>query len=65
MIAGIGIQVVAMTICSILALDFAVRYAKQAERPGKRTSINHARLRLFCFAEVFAFVTVLIRCIYR
>ncbi|KIW43914.1 uncharacterized protein PV06_04964 [Exophiala oligosperma] len=65
MIAGIGIQVVTMVICSLLALDFAIRYLKRAERPRKSMSIDHTRFRLFCVAEVFAFIAVLIRCIYR
>ncbi|KIW18388.1 hypothetical protein PV08_02676 [Exophiala spinifera] len=63
--AGIGIQVATMTMCSILVLDFAITYRKRAECPRKTTSFSHTRFRLFYFAEIFAFVTVLIRSIYR
>lgn len=70
MIAGIAFQVVTMGICGLLGLDFAWRVFRGAkvERDAEDEKISRKearRFRLFCMGEVFAYTTVLIRCIYR
>lgn len=74
MIAGLAIQVVTMSLCGGLAVDFAIRYRRGVRlRPGderagvagRTADISHTKFQLFCLAEVVAYVAVLIRCIYR
>jgi hypothetical protein len=65
-IAGIAFQVVTMALCGLLTLDFALRYIRRTKAAGKTinwTSIN--RPGIFCITSFFAYVFVLIRCIYR
>ena len=66
MIAGVSFQVVTMAICGLLALHFMFRVYKKgpAISPKKSSSIPTG-FRLLCAAEIFSYVTVLIRCIYR
>lgn len=71
MVAGIAIQVATMGVCGLLALDFALRYLRRSTQggaghvKGSTSRVNHRKLLVFCLAEVFAFTTVLVRCIYR
>jgi hypothetical protein len=80
-IAGIALQSVTMFVCGSLILDFYLRRRKartagKAETEGTTTLeatelTNDARVksplrfRIFCGAIFFAFITILIRCIYR
>ncbi|KAE8354034.1 RTA1 like protein-domain-containing protein [Aspergillus coremiiformis] len=65
-ITGIAFQVATMSVCGLLGLDFFLRYLrrnsgeKSAEQESGRTNI-----KLVIFADIVAYVTVLIRCIYR
>jgi membrane protein YdbS with pleckstrin-like domain len=65
-IAGIAIQVVTMGFCNLLAIDYIFRYRRgtkhvRASALGKRWS----RPDVFCITSGFAFIFILIRCIYR
>ncbi|PYI28060.1 RTA1-domain-containing protein [Aspergillus indologenus CBS 114.80] len=70
MIAGIAFQVATMAACGVLAAIFVVRLVREG-RPeavlrDEKMSPRETRLfKYFCFGEVLAYVTVLIRCIYR
>ncbi|PNS14807.1 hypothetical protein CAC42_2036 [Sphaceloma murrayae] len=73
-ITGIAVQVVTMAVCGLLALDYYVRHQK-AKKAGNATfsayegkaapAISFTKFKIFVGAEVFAYITVLIRCIYR
>lgn len=68
MIAGIAFQVATMAVCGLLAVDFAFRAYKNGDFGNTRTekpSPFMKRFYTFCAAEILAYVTVLIRCIYR
>ncbi|KAL2860041.1 RTA1 like protein-domain-containing protein [Aspergillus pseudodeflectus] len=67
MIAGIAFQVGTMGICGLLGLDFVWRvYKSRKAAGGEKPPVKDGnKFYLFCAAEVFAYVTVLIRCIYR
>ncbi|EYE97197.1 RTA1 domain-containing protein [Aspergillus ruber CBS 135680] len=69
MIAGIAFQVATMSVCGFLTLDFFLRFRKngrglsvEKEQDGY---ISPRNMMLVIGGEVFAYVTVLIRCIYR
>jgi hypothetical protein len=74
MIAGIAFQVVTMAVCGVLGMDFVVRLVRH-RRAGHQDIVIRGRemmsekgsrmFHLFCVGEVFAYTTVLIRCIYR
>ncbi|KAJ5797289.1 RTA-like protein [Penicillium pulvis] len=68
-IAGIAFQVATMSVCGILALHFFWNVARKGNGlTGEKTvtpAISPNRMRLVIAAEVFAYFTVLIRCIYR
>ncbi|KAJ5623615.1 hypothetical protein N7490_012220 [Penicillium lividum] len=75
-IAGIAFQVVTMSVCGLFALHFFWNVAKKGNGlAGEKTLDNNLgtaapvispnRMRLIIAAEVFAYFTVLIRCIYR
>lgn len=80
-IAGIALQSVTMLVCGGLVLDFFIRRRKarthnKSETEGA-TSMDAStltndvhtesplRFRIFCWSIGFAFLTILIRCIYR
>ncbi|RVX66720.1 hypothetical protein B0A52_09533 [Exophiala mesophila] len=74
-VAGIAFQVATMSVCGLLMLDFFVRF-KKATKAGSnhvlgeyekdRSSPKIVRnFRLFCYAILLAYTTILIRCIYR
>ncbi|KAI9150563.1 Efflux pump himE [Paramyrothecium foliicola] len=68
-IAGIAFQVATMVACGILTIDYTIRQVRRSRHaqqgvdfvatPGSR------KAKLFLFAVGFAYLTVLIRCIYR
>ncbi|OJJ01179.1 hypothetical protein ASPVEDRAFT_40736 [Aspergillus versicolor CBS 583.65] len=67
MIAGIAFQIGTMAICGVLAVDFVYR-ARRNKASGEKWGAGgggRGGFYLFCAAEVWAYVTVLIRCIYR
>jgi uncharacterized membrane protein len=70
-LAGIGIQVATMCICGGLALDFFVRHGRMKRRQNQQKDwkpaevFSHRRFLVFVSAEVFAFMVILVRCIYR
>ena len=70
-IAGIAFQVATMSVCGLLALDFAFRLWKSGNhrsalgRSGGGRSGRIGRPELFCGFVFFAYITILIRCIYR
>ncbi len=77
-VAGISFQVATMVVCGVLAADFFLRFLKTKpgstaqEKPDKtpyekdlHDGKKPTKFRIFCIAIVFAYVTVLIRCIYR
>lgn len=71
-IAGIAFQVVTMAVCGLLGLNFFWNvYRSGNGLVGEKSmddptpAISPRRMRLVIIAEVFAYFTVLIRCIYR
>lgn len=68
-IAGIAFQVATMSVCGLLGLEFFVRVIRHGRGlSGEKTSENvtdQKYVKLVVVAEIFAYVTVLIRCIYR
>ena len=71
-IAGIAFQVATMATCGILALEFFIRVWKTGTglSPAKEESddfrpMSSTKIKLAIAGEVFAYFTVLIRCIYR
>ncbi|KAJ5929941.1 hypothetical protein N7466_005434 [Penicillium verhagenii] len=75
-IAGIAFQVATMSVCGLFGLHFFWSVARKGNGlAGEKTldgnlgtaapSISPNRMRLIIFAEIFAYLTVLIRCIYR
>ncbi|KAL4782633.1 RTA1 like protein-domain-containing protein [Aspergillus varians] len=74
MVAGIAFQVVTMGICGLLGVDLVYRVWRRRGHGGgegdgegreKHSLADGRRFYLFCAAEVWAYVTVLVRCIYR
>jgi hypothetical protein len=77
MIAGIGFQVLTMTMCGLLAAIYFFRYKKSnrpassdgsdTESPEKVVHDAKARrkIAMFCSAVGVAYLTILIRCVYR
>lgn len=77
-IAGIAFQVATMAVCGMLGLDFFIRVWRAGRAngnslaPSKELSqdagfrpISTMAIKMTITAEVFAYFTVLIRCIYR
>ncbi|WEW61466.1 hypothetical protein PRK78_006956 [Emydomyces testavorans] len=68
-ITGIAFQVVTMSACGLLGLDFFIRASRNgafAARARLSEKESHWKaFKAFCFAEILAYTTVLIRCIYR
>lgn len=71
-IAGIAFQVVTMAVCGLLGLNFFWNVFRSGNGlVGEKTlddptpAISPRRMKLIIIAEVFAYFTVLIRCIYR
>jgi hypothetical protein len=75
-VAGIAFQVVTMTVCGVLVLVYVIRYKKgAAARHAAEKSAYHLdkeqgsialwKVKVFAAMVTIAYVTVLIRCIYR
>lgn len=65
-IAGIVFQVVTMGACGLLSTDYAIRYFKRTKAAGGAFSFSPVtRPGVFCITSTFAYLFVLIRCIYR
>jgi hypothetical protein len=65
-IAGIAFQVVTMAACGLLSLDYTLRYIRRAKAAGRPVNLRVvSRPGIFCITSIFAYVFVLIRCIYR
>ena len=71
-IAGIAFQVGTMAVCGILGLDFFWRVSRKGNGlmgeknlNGTSPSIPPNRMRLIIGTEIFAYFTILTRCIYR
>ncbi|KAK2865014.1 hypothetical protein FQN49_003997 [Arthroderma sp. PD_2] len=68
-IAGIAFQVATMSVCGLLALEFFVRVYRSGQGFGAKDSSHGAAMHrsfwIFCAADAFAYLTILIRCIYR
>lgn len=68
MMAGIAFQVATMVVCGILGVDFAYRAFRKTTGIAldeKFAGTNPSGFLFFCAGEAFAYLTVLIRCIYR
>ncbi len=79
MIAGIAFQVATMGLAGILFLTFAIRYRKGKHghrsgthgspepkfEPSSEEKIHRQTVFVYCAAVALAYLTVLIRCIYR
>ncbi|KKK15208.1 hypothetical protein P175DRAFT_0344594 [Aspergillus ochraceoroseus IBT 24754] len=65
-IAGIAFQVGTMSVCGLLALEFFIRLKRHGEDLfTNEKSAGQRSIRLMLAAEILAYFTVLIRCIYR
>lgn len=70
MIAGIAFQVFTMACCGLLMLDYIIRL-RRAESDGPYHDVDKLnkgkdpKFRVFCIALGLAYITILIRCIYR
>lgn len=65
-ITGIAFQVATMSVCGLLALDFFIRYLRRGSGEKALDGTNgHNNIKLVVIADIFAYFTVLIRCIYR
>lgn len=64
-IAGIAFQVATMAVCGILAAEFFWRIKRSGSGAFSEKSVGRRSIHLILFAEIFAYTTVLIRCIYR
>ncbi|KAJ5155452.1 hypothetical protein N7492_008255 [Penicillium capsulatum] len=67
-IAGIAFQVATVSVCGILAVDFFIAAWKDRRGREKREIASRRQKRwvwIIFVAEAMAYVTVLIRCIYR
>ncbi|KAJ5679930.1 hypothetical protein N7462_008174 [Penicillium macrosclerotiorum] len=71
-IAGIAFQVVTMAVCGILGLNFFWNvwrkgngFVGEKNLNDPTPAISPRRMKMIVVAEIFAYFTVLIRCIYR
>lgn len=68
-ITGIAFQVATMSVCGLLALEFFIRVYRNGRKGLSKEAgagvVDYRRFRAFCAAEIFAYCTILIRCIYR
>ncbi|KAH7392401.1 RTA1 like protein-domain-containing protein [Phaeosphaeria sp. MPI-PUGE-AT-0046c] len=74
-VAGIAFQVVTMAVCGLLILVFVVRYKMAAKRATGEKSAYHLdkeegsialwKVKVFGWMVTLAYMTTLIRCIYR
>lgn len=66
-ITGIAFQVATMSVCGLLGLDFFIRATRSGSLSAGmgEKSTHWKNFTFFCAAEILAYTTVLIRCIYR
>jgi len=76
-VAGIAFQVATMVVCGLVVLDFYIRFQRAktnkventGEKPQYQADLDdrkkHTTFKVFCISVGFAYLTVLIRCIYR
>ncbi|KAI9373440.1 RTA1 like protein-domain-containing protein [Aspergillus egyptiacus] len=64
-IAGIAFQVGTMSCCGLLAAEFFWRVRRSGQGAFTEKSVGGRNIHLILFGEIFAYITVLIRCIYR
>jgi len=65
-VAGIAFQVATMSVCGLLAVDFAARVWRARRREGRGVLETESRgFELYLWCITIAFVTIYIRCIYR
>ncbi|EER29924.1 RTA1 like protein family [Coccidioides posadasii C735 delta SOWgp] len=68
-ITGIAFQVATMSVCGFLGLDFFLRASRKgafSDRGQLSEKQRHWKsFKIFCWAEILAYTTVLVRCIYR
>lgn len=68
-IAGISLQVVVLGVFGVMALDYFVRTNRYVKYGNPSSDVvnmwRDGKLRFFCYAVGFAYVGILIRCIYR
>lgn len=66
MVAGVAIQVATMGVCGLVAIDFVFRYRRGSQpKQNNDRSACRSRAHVFFATEAFAYMTVLVRCIYR
>ncbi|KAJ4250191.1 hypothetical protein NW762_012006 [Fusarium torreyae] len=63
MIAGIAFQVITMALCGVLASAYAVR--RRRHRNDPTVAVIPAKTKIFACVVAFAYLTILVRCIYR
>jgi hypothetical protein len=70
-IAGIAFQVATMAVCGLVALHFFWTVSRHGNGlEGEKdlettTGVPRSRMQMILGAEIFAYFTVIIRCIYR
>ncbi|EMD60833.1 hypothetical protein COCSADRAFT_192685 [Bipolaris sorokiniana ND90Pr] len=67
MIAGIIWQVVALALFGLLVLEYSIRTYRRRDRlsPSALALWENRRFKFFCSAVIVAYVTILVRCVYR
>lgn len=72
MLGGIAIQVATMSVCVLLAIDFAFSVWRASKRPDPSTDLGkfHTKIasrgfKFYLTATAIAFTAILVRCIYR
>ncbi|CAI4214025.1 unnamed protein product [Parascedosporium putredinis] len=65
-IAGIAFQVVTMVFCGVLTADYSIRrYRNRSSKSASKGRTVDSKAVMFQMGVAFAYLTVLIRCIYR
>lgn len=66
-LAGIGIQIFQLAIFGLVALEFAFRLVRNRNQlsPSNLVYLHSTKFRFFVSAVTLAYITILIRCIYR
>jgi hypothetical protein len=65
MMAGIAFQVATMVICGLLAADFGFSLWRSSRREQRNLGRVSPKAKAFFAAVALAYITILIRCIYR
>lgn len=64
-VAGISFQIATMTICGVLAVDYAVRVWMAARREGVDPLKGQSKLKKYIVSTSCAFTFIYVRCVYR